>query len=174
MRFFSLTRWSPYLVGGAIGVLIWLSFILSNRPIGCSTAYVRFGGLIEKIFKGKKVERKEYYRDFLPKIGWEVLLIVGVIFGAFISSSISGNFTVEMVPELWKTAFGSNDFIRGGAAVLGGFFVGFGARLAGGCTSGHGISGTSQLAVGSWLALISFFLGGFMSAYLLYVFIGGI
>ncbi len=174
MGLLSLSRWSPYLVGGGIGVLVWLSFIFSNRPIGCSTAYVRLSGLIEKKFRGEKVENKEYYRSFLPKVGWEVLLIVGVILGAFTSAILSGNFSIEIVPQFWKAAFSSNILIRSISAVLGGFFVGFGARLAGGCTSGHGISGTSQLAVGSWLALISFFFGGFVSASLLYGLLGGL
>ena len=44
----------------------------------------------------------------------------------------------------------------------------YGARLAGGCTSGHGISGTLQLAVSSWIAVICFFVGGIVTALLLY------
>ena len=46
------------------------------------------------------------------------------------------------------------------AAFVGGLLMAFGARLAGGCTSGHGISGTLQLSVGSWIAVICFFIGG--------------
>jgi hypothetical protein len=46
--------------------------------------------------------------------------------------------------------------------------MGMGARWAGGCTSGHGISGTLQLAVSSWLATLSFFAGGIVTALLLY------
>ena len=44
----------------------------------------------------------------------------------------------------------------------------FGARLAGGCTSGHGISGTLQLSVGSWIALVCFFIGGAATAMLMF------
>ncbi len=174
MGWLNLSRWSPYLVGGGIGFLLWLSFILSNRPIGCSTAYVRTGGFFEKLFRGAKIEEKEYYRKFTPGLGWEVLLIGGIVLGSFISAYLSGSFSFELVPGLWKSAFGSGPVLRAVAAVLGGFLVGFGARLAGGCTSGHGISGTAQLGVGSWLALFSFFLGGFAGAYLIYVLLGGI
>jgi hypothetical protein len=46
--------------------------------------------------------------------------------------------------------------------------LGIGARWAGGCTSGHGISGTLQLAVSSWLATLSFFIGGILTAMILY------
>ena len=51
----------------------------------------------------------------------------------------------------------------------GGMIMAFGARLAGGCTSGHGISGTLQLSVGSWIAVICFFIGGIGVAMLLFV-----
>lgn len=174
MNLLEISRWSPYLVGAGIGVLIWISFILSNRPIGCSTAYARTSGLIEKLFKGKKVDKKEYYQKFVPKLGWEMMLIIGVVSGAFISSMFSGTFEIETVPPLWRSAFGNSVILRLAAAVLGGFLVGFGARMAGGCTSGHGISGTLQLAVGSWLAFITFFLGGFLTAFLLYTYLGGV
>jgi uncharacterized membrane protein YedE/YeeE len=53
-------------------------------------------------------------------------------------------------------------------AFLGGAVMAFGARLAGGCTSGHGISGTMQLSVGSWIALMCFFIGGTVTAHLMF------
>ena len=174
MSWLELTRWSPYVAGGGIGILVLISFILSDRPIGCSTAYVRGSGLIEKLFKGQGVKNNEYYRKFIPKIGWEVFLLIGVVLGAMISSGLSGSLKLEAVPELWKAGFGSSFPLRALGAILGGFLVGFGARMAGGCTSGHGISGTLQLAVSSWLAFFCFFLGGFGVAYLLYVIVGGI
>ncbi|MEG6552477.1 YeeE/YedE thiosulfate transporter family protein, partial [Desulfocurvibacter africanus] len=53
-------------------------------------------------------------------------------------------------------------------AFAGGAIMAFGARVAGGCTSGHGISGTMQLAISSWLALACFFIGGAAVAHMLY------
>jgi uncharacterized protein len=47
-----------------------------------------------------------------------------------------------------------------GVGFGGGLLMAFGARLAGGCTSGHGISGTMQLNPGSWIAVICLFIGG--------------
>jgi uncharacterized protein len=47
-----------------------------------------------------------------------------------------------------------------------------GARWAGGCTSGHGITGTLQFAVSSWMAVIAFFVGGIIAAYIIYGFAG--
>ena len=174
MSWLVLPRWSPYGVGAGIGVLVLISFILSNRPIGCSTAYVRASWFGEKLFKKDKVANNAYYKKFVPKIGWEVVLLVGVVLGALISSSISGTLALETVPKLWESGFGSSVLVRAISAIGGGFLLGFGARMAGGCTSGHGISGTLQLAVSSWLALFCFFLGGFGTAYLFYVVAGGI
>ncbi len=168
MNIFSLTRWSPYLVGIFIGVLSWLSFLISKRPIGVSTAFVRLSGMIEKIFINNEVEKKEYYKKYEPIVDWEVMLVIGVIFGSFVSALLSGNFEIKIVPELWIVNFGNTPIFRLIISLIGGIFVGFGARMAGGCTSGHGISGTMQLAVTSWVALFSFFIGGIISAHLLF------
>jgi uncharacterized membrane protein YedE/YeeE len=53
-------------------------------------------------------------------------------------------------------------------ALAGGIILGFGSRFAGGCTSGHGISGTLQLAVSSWVSAIFFFVGGIITAHIIY------
>jgi hypothetical protein len=68
--------------------------------------------------------------------------------------------------------FGPGALARVLVALAGGMILGFGARWAGGCTSGHGISGTLQLAVGSWLAAICFFIGGIATAMTIFSVIG--
>ena len=168
MNLFNLARWSPYLVGFLIGVLSWFSFLISKRPIGVSTAFARLSGIIEKIFIGEKVKKKQYYQKYEPVVDWEVMLVIGIIFGSFISASLSGNFEMKIIPELWLSNFGNTPLLRLFIALIGGIFVGFGSRMSGGCTSGHGISGTMQLAVTSWIALFSFFIGGIISAQILY------
>jgi len=164
-------RWSPYIVGGAIGVLSWISFILSDRPIGCSTAFSRTSGMIEKIFRKGRVNKKPYYQKFKPVIDWEWMLVLGIVIGSFVSARLSGAFNFAFVPSLWQEAVGSNSLIRLSVAFVGGIAMGFGARWAGGCTSGHGISGTMQLAVSSWIAAISIFAGGILTALFLFNFI---
>ncbi len=173
MNWVFLARWSPWLVGIGIGVLVWLGFLLSNRAIGCSTAYARTGGIIESFIRGKSVKNREYFRKFVPKIDWEWMLVLGVIVGAFAAAVLSGSFALEVMPDLWRDAFGGNVWLRIGAALAGGVCIGFGARMAGGCTSGHGISGTLQLAVGSWMALCCFFLGGILTAWVVIAWLGG-
>ena len=79
----------------------------------------------------------------------------------------------QWIPAQWATAFGTNALLRVVVALLGGVLLGFGARWAGGCTSGHGISGTLQLAVSSWIAAICFFIGGIATAMLIFRVIGG-
>lgn len=160
--------WSPYLVGIGIGILVWLGFIISNKAIGCSTAYARTFGMIEGLVRGDRVKDKPYYKKFVPKIDWEWMLVIGIVVGAFLSSLMSGSFEVEMVPAIWEGTFGANPVLRFVGALIGGFLLGFGARMAGGCTSGHGISGTIQLALASWLAFIFFFVGGILTALLIY------
>ncbi|MGC9434879.1 MAG: YeeE/YedE thiosulfate transporter family protein [Methanomicrobiales archaeon] len=160
--------WSPYLVGAGIGVLTWFTFLLSDRPLGCSTTYSRTAGMIERFFRGKKVEDRPYYRKTPPQVDWQWMLVVGVVIGAFLSAVSSGAFAIEWVPALFTTRFGPDPVIRAVFAVVGGFFLGLGARWAGGCTSGHGISGALQLAIGSWVAAICFFIGGIVTAMILY------
>jgi hypothetical protein len=151
-----------------IGVLSWLTFLLSDRTIGCSTAFARFGGMLEQVFRGDKVKARPYFQKVLPTVGWDTMLIVGIMLGAFISAQLSGEFTLHWIPSLWADAFGSIIWTRVLVALIGGGVLGVGSRWAGGCTSGHGISGTLQLAVSSWLASILFFVGGIITAKLLF------
>jgi hypothetical protein len=168
MEWLSLKQWSPYGVGIGIGLLSCVAFLLSDKPIGCSTAFSRTSGMIEKLFRGEGVGEKAYYKKFTPSIDWEWMLVVGIFIGAFISARLSGDFRAEWVPTKWAITFGSNPILRWGVALIGGVVMGVGARWAGGCTSGHGISGTLQLAVSSWLAVLCFFVGGIATALMIY------
>jgi len=168
MEWLTLKIWSPYAVGIGIGLLSCVTFLLSDKPIGCSTAFARTSGMIETLLRGGKVAEKAYYKKFAPEIDWEWMLVVGVIAGAFLSASLSGSFHWEWVPSKWAASFGDQPFTRWWVALIGGVCMGFGARWAGGCTSGHGISGTLQLAVGSWLAVVCFFIGGVGTAMLIF------
>ena len=168
MDWLYLERWSPYLVGIGIGVLSWVAFLLSDSPLGCSTAFARTSGMMGRIFRGSKIMQNSYYRIFPPIVDWEWMLVMGILAGAFISAKISGTFHFQLVPEKWADVFGYTPYSRTVVAFIGGFFMGIGARWAGGCTSGHGISGTLQLAVSSWIAVACFFIGGIGTAFFIY------
>ena len=168
MNWLTQTQWSPYVVGAGIGVLSWITWLISNEPIGCSTSFSRIAGMIEKLFRGKKYEKKLYYQEVKPEIDWQMMLVIGVVIGALISSLLSGDFCLQWIPSVWSLTFGDNMVLRLAAGFAGGILLGFGSRWADGCTSGHGISGTMQLAVSSWISAICFFIGGILMAQLLF------
>jgi uncharacterized membrane protein YedE/YeeE len=168
MEFLMEARWSPYLVGIGIGILSWFTFLISNKPIACSTTFAKSSGLIEKLFRGGKVAQKPYYQKISLKIDWQFMLVIGIVLGSFLSAILSDSFRLQWVPQLWVDSYGANPVLRVGAAVIGGIFLGFGARWADGCTSGHGISGTMQLTLSSWISSICFFVGGILTAHLLF------
>jgi uncharacterized membrane protein YedE/YeeE len=167
MEWLRMEQWSPYVVGVGIGILSWITFLLSDKPIGCSAAFARTSGMVEKLFWGSRVTEKAYYKKFSPTIEWEWMLVIGIFFGASLSSKFSGQFQFAWVPAKWDEAFGNTPVLRWVIALAGGIVMGIGSRWAGGCTSGHGISGTLQLAVSSWLAAICFFIGGIATALLI-------
>lgn len=168
IEFLTQARWSPYAVGIGIGVLSWLTFLISRRPLACSTTFARLSGLIEMLFRGARVDQKPYYKKVRLVIGWQMMLVLGIVLGSLLSALLSGDFQWQWVPPVWQSAFGDNTLLRVGGALLGGVIIAFGARWADGCTSGHGISGTLQLAVSSWISAICFFIGGILTAFLLF------
>lgn len=168
MEWLMMERWSPYVVGIGIGLLSCVTFLLSDKPIGCSTAFSRTSGMIEKLIRGGIVAEKAYYKKFAPVIEWEWMLVLGVFLGAFLSAMLSGQFQTAWVPAKWAEAFGNTPVTRWVVSLVGGIILGFGARWAGGCTSGHGISGTLQLGVSSCLAALCFFVGGIVTAMLIF------
>jgi uncharacterized membrane protein YedE/YeeE len=166
---FSGPAWSPYLGGALIGVLTWLTFSFSKQAVGASTSYATAAGLFGKLVVPRHTQNLKYYRDNPPKLNWELVFIGATIIGAFLAAWHGAELTRQWVPPMWADRFGSDSLGgRGVAGVLGGVLMALGARLAGGCTSGHGISGTAQLNVGSWISLICFFIGGVVVANALY------
>ncbi len=172
MHFFAETSWSPYAVGIGIGILSWFSFLVSRKPIACSTSFAKASGMIEKLFRGKKVDLKPYYQKEKLALDWQMMLVLGIVIGSLISALLSGDFQWQWVPSIWANVFGMNPVLRVIVALVGGICLGFGARWADGCTSGHGISGTLQLAVSSWISAIFFFIGGILMAQFIFKLIG--
>ena len=124
--------------------------------------------MLEKLARGSAAEQKAYYREYAPTIDWQWMLVLGLLIGAVLSAVVSGDFRWEFVPPLWEGAFGHTPAARIITALVGGWLIGFGARWTGGCTSGHGISGTLQLVVSSWVAVLCFFIGGIATAHVIY------
>ncbi len=160
----------PYWFGGAlIGMLVPLLYYYFNTALGVSTGY----GNLAKIFLPAK-NLQWIQSKFADTFSWRVYFIGGIILGGLISSILSGNFgfTAEM---------GRFTAIAGWPAILnaifffgGGIMLGLGARIAGGCTSGHSIHGIANLHLSSVLATVFFIIGGIISANIVRaLFLGG-
>ncbi|PKO31268.1 MAG: hypothetical protein CVU34_17565 [Betaproteobacteria bacterium HGW-Betaproteobacteria-7] len=160
--------WSPYLVGTLIGLLSMATFYFSNKPLSVSTAYARLAGLLGNLLAKGHTGNLKFFQETKPKVEWGVMLVLGMLLGAFIAAVSGGEITGAWVPVLWEQRFGPDIALRLGIAFVGGAILAFGARLAGGCTSGHGISGALQLSVSSWIALVCFFAAAVATAHLLF------
>jgi uncharacterized protein len=173
MNLFRRKSWSPYAVGAGIGILSWFAFATAHQPVGITTAFENVAALAVKGAAPDAEPVNVYNADAAKenrslKIDWEVMLVVGVFLGAWISAKLSQDRTKQKVPPLWHWRFGPSAAKRFTGAFLGGALMMFGARLAGGCTSGHGISGALQLAVSSWIFIALFLAAAVATAFALY------
>ena len=160
--------WSPYLVGAGIGVLSWLTFALADKAIGASSFYATIAGFIGRLVARRHTETLNYYRSNPPRVDWGFVFVVFTIAGGFLAARTGGEIRDEWLHPMWADRFGDSIVLRGGIGFAGGLLMAFGARLAGGCTSGHGISGTLQLDAGSWLTILFMFIGGIATAMALF------
>jgi uncharacterized protein len=161
--------WSPYLVGALIGVLALLTMLVSGKKVGASSAYADMAGVVGRFVAPRHIASLQYFREHQPAIGWALLFLTATIVGAFLAAWTDGELSGRYLQDLWVARFGPDShLLRTLIALVGGVVMAYGARLAGGCTSGHGISGTLQLAVSSWIAVICFFIGGIATALLVY------
>ena len=161
--------WSPYVVGAGIGVLSWLTLYFADKIIGASSFYATLAGFVGKLVARRHTESLKYYQSNPPRLDWAFVFVLSTIVGGFIAAWTGGEWRNEWLHPMWVDKFGDGVFLRGIIGFAGGVLMAFGSRLAGGCTSGHGISGTMQLNAGSWLAVISMFIGGVATAMLLYL-----
>ncbi len=153
----------PFWAGGIIiGLLVPLLYYFYNTALGVSTGY----GNLVKIFPTAR--HLQWIKSKYPETyNWRVYFIGGIILGGLISSTLSGNFgfTAEMGRFTaivgWPAPAAAIYFFAGG------LLLGLGARIAGGCTSGHSIHGIANLHISSILATIMFIIGGIISANLI-------
>jgi uncharacterized membrane protein YedE/YeeE len=160
--------WNPYLAGAITGLVMVLSVLVTAKYFGASTSFVRTVGLIEQAISPEHVEQTAYFVKKAPKIDWQWVFVIGILFGSLIASLVSRTWKSQFVPDMWRNRFGGNAFKRALVAFIGGVIMIFGARFAGGCPSGHGLSGIMQLSPGSLISMICFFIGGIVVARLVY------
>jgi len=177
-----LNPWPWYVSGPAIAVVMFL-LLYFGKTFGMSSnlrTLCAIGGA------GKKVE---FFKFNWKAQKWNLVVVVGAIIGGFIATQFLSNpinielneSTVKDLSELgfqnagqsllpaelfsWENVLSLKGFL---ILAIGGFLVGFGTRYAGGCTSGHAITGLSSLQLPSLIAVIGFFIGGLVMIHFIY------
>jgi len=161
----------PWWAGGlAIGAILTVATGLV-QPIGVSTQYVTLDGVWLHAVAPDLAAASPYLTKSAE--GWtlatyEFFFVLGIPLGAFCAALATNRFSRRLVPPEWTARFGPSPVKRLAGAFFGGFILLFGARFGGGCTSGHMISGVSQLAISSFLFSTALFVGAMATARWLY------
>ncbi len=171
--------WPWYVAGPLIGIVVPALLLLGGKQFGISENLRHMCAMLPT-----KVEFFQY--DWKSGL-WNLTLLFGIVIGGWIGTNWLGNSDPIAISEATRIdllALGITDFsglvpselfswenLSSGPGlifiVLGGFLVGFGTRYAGGCTSGHAISGLANLQLPSLLAVIGFFAGGLIATFFL-------
>jgi hypothetical protein len=161
--------------GVALGLLLTLATALV-KPLGVSTQFVVTDAVVAHKVAPTFAEHNSYLAKYGEKEGWGVGYGWMLVFGMFVGGGISALLLRKRqpaqdkgsMPAMWRERFGDSVMRRDVAAFAGGVLLLFGARLAGGCTSGHMISGISQLAVSSFIFGVTAFGAAILMAHFLY------
>jgi len=141
----------PWWMGGILmSGLLLLTFSIygADRPIGASTYVPYLASLIFNLDS----EHYSYIAKIKDSGSWEGVMLLGVLFGGFITSVfITKSFRFSLVPTAWRRYKNSSVLSRLLWSFFSGFMMIIGARLAGGCTSGHFMSGMSQMAISAMI-----------------------
>jgi uncharacterized membrane protein YedE/YeeE len=158
--------WSPYVAGVVIGLLQIPAFLMIETALGASSSYVTVGAALTS-WIDPSILRIDYAAKHVATTAknlWQVALVGGVAIGAFVSMRMSGAHRQAISPVWTKVLGTASSGARYALAFVAGFLMLFGARIADGCTSGHGLSGIAQLSVGSTVAVAAMFAGGIVTA----------
>ncbi|MGW9684904.1 YeeE/YedE family protein [Flagellimonas sp. 2504JD1-5] len=173
----------PWYVSGPLVALVMFILMMVGKNFGMSS---NLRTLCTMCGAGKHAD---FFRFDWKSQRWNLMVVIGTIIGGYIAANFlspesSVAITNDTVAELQTLGFESAgstylptelfgntvfaDYKSLILLVVGGFLVGFGARYAGGCTSGHAISGLSNLQLPSLIAVIGFFVGGLFMVHILF------
>jgi len=158
--------WNPYLVGIGLGIVLLATFVIMGRGLGASGALSTVVSVVVDEVAPEHAQGNEFYKGYLgdgtesPLKDWLVFEVLGVFFGGFISGAIAGRnkMMIEKGPRISNKK-------RLLYAFIGGSLMGFGAKMARGCTSGQGLTGGAMLSVGGWAFMMMVFAGAYATAY---------
>ncbi|MEL6822751.1 MAG: YeeE/YedE thiosulfate transporter family protein [Calditrichota bacterium] len=155
--------WPGWAGGIAIGLYAIFQYAVTGRALGVSSAYGNLCGL---------VTTHPFFREgrFSDPTNWRLWFIIGLPLGGLLAALTSPS-GIEMsfnMGAMYESVLPEAFWAKGGVLFAGGSLIGFGARLAGGCPSGHSIAGMSLLNPPSFLASAGFFIGGIIMVQLLF------
>lgn len=146
-----LQPWPWWISGILIGLTVPLLYFLTGQGFGISTSLQQVGAMCNPH------SRLDYFRSYDRRKGlWTLLFAVGIVGGGFLATRFLSAEPVQFLPQHYFT----NPLAGGLQLFVGGILIGFGTRYAGGCTSGHAITGIANLNWPSLVATIFFFVGG--------------
>ncbi len=181
-------NWSWKWGGLALG-LVFLAAVVLVKPIGVSTQFVIFDGILWDSVQDSVVTADpaaksgyassnaylnksggKYAKSVSNPVNYSFVFVIAMIVGAGISGLLRGGISREerTMPKIWRDNFGNSPGLRYLATFVAGFVVLYGARLAGGCTSGHMMSGMMQTATSGYLFAAGAFGAGIPIAMLLF------
>ena len=150
-----LEPWPWYVGGPLIGLMVPLLLLLAGKQFGISSSLEHVACAILP-----KNKQPAFYRNRDWRINsWNLILVLGVVVGAFIGNYWLSNTPAQFLPPEYYSLSGVVKL------AIGGLLIGFGTRYASGCTSGHTIMGISKLQLSSLVATISFFIGGLLTTF---------
>ncbi|MCB1164202.1 MAG: YeeE/YedE thiosulfate transporter family protein [Candidatus Krumholzibacteriia bacterium] len=155
---------NPYLGGTLLGIVLFLAFFLTGGGLGASGALNRVQVSVVDAVAPAHVDRVAYFAQNAggsrnPLSDPSVLMLLGTLLGGLASGLVFG----RVKPEIRKGPSIGNG-TRLAMALVGGAIMGYGARMARGCTSGQALSGGAVLSVGSWAFMFAVFAGGYLFA----------
>ena len=150
--------------GVALGVLELFVFLrfLTDRPIGASTTFPYVADVIAG------TTGNSYFDKIRTPGHWELIFLGGAFLAGLILSLVKKEFSLTLIHERWKERKGTSSLKRILWSVAGGFILIYGARMAGGCTSGHILSGGIQLAASSLVFALFTFTGLLLTGWVFY------
>jgi uncharacterized protein len=149
------------LAGAGISAVTLVLLFVANRRLGISTGLEDLCSLVLD---------QPYFRRRAVLIGrsWRLPFLTGLLAGGLVSAVLSGGWAPVWSLGIFDEAIGLGPAGKVIWMFCGGLFIGFGTRLANGCTSGHGIFGLSNLELPSLVATLAFMAGGMATTQMIY------